>query len=639
MNKPLDSSQRQVEEGQTIHRAFVCDVEKGIDTKQRTVPFVISTETPDRYGDIIVAAGWNLVQFRKNPIVLFSHNSRVPPIGKAIKIAKGPSDLTAIAKFMDEDTNPFAASIFKMIEEGWLKAVSVGFRPLKYERLFDEDERFIGFKFLKQELLEFSVVPIPANPECLIQARDMGMDTQPFEDWATNILNNWSTVGETVMQEYNVEQDKIEEIRQKASLDKVVDLPPEVKDSIEEEVIVEKDITVNRKGITFGNSAITAGKVNKTDSWSFSAADGNKLLGLEGDDWINYGRHHLGINSEGAPETKAHYRYPFAKGETVYRSGLISARQRAGQQGASAIFEAAGRMLKKIDGDSEQSGFALSDIFTNLPVVDEDKNCHPVTFDMVNDKLVISNVPEVTLVNSDLIPENATRSENGRLVCSGSENDPHIIIRGDNKELTYYIFGRKNDDVIVCRLVEEVIFTDDSLKDDVGEKVEHTKNKSNLADDIIEEVNTVVDGIIEEANIEAKDISREDTDSPDVIIGVLEKALDDFEELFDSGVLKKDFGTKKSKRKLFFLASYMKELAVTINPELARTINSESGQEHKRIVEESTEVTPVRARLNPNGKDNELTLKDVDAYITEKLGPKLAEIVQTHLVKHSGRLD
>ena len=35
--------------------------------------FVLSDETPDRLGDIIMAAGWDLSAFQKNPIALFGH--------------------------------------------------------------------------------------------------------------------------------------------------------------------------------------------------------------------------------------------------------------------------------------------------------------------------------------------------------------------------------------------------------------------------------------------------------------------------------------------------------------------------------------------------------------------------------------
>jgi hypothetical protein len=40
--------------------------------------FVLSDETVDRYGDVIVASGWQLANFKKNPIALFGHDQSTP---------------------------------------------------------------------------------------------------------------------------------------------------------------------------------------------------------------------------------------------------------------------------------------------------------------------------------------------------------------------------------------------------------------------------------------------------------------------------------------------------------------------------------------------------------------------------------
>lgn len=111
-----------------------------------------------------------------------------------------------------------------------------------------------------------------------------------------------------------------------------------------------KMASLNSAGRTYADSLISQGKVNKTASWSFNAEDGNALLGPNGDDWTNFGKHHLGVDSNEANNTKAHWKYPFAKGGTLYRSALTAIRQRASQQNDTAIFDAAGAMIEKIDG-------------------------------------------------------------------------------------------------------------------------------------------------------------------------------------------------------------------------------------------------------------------------------------------------
>lgn len=112
---------------------------------------------------------------------------------------------------------------------------------------------------------------------------------------------------------------------------------------------------LNRAGVSYAQSLIAAGKVDKTSSWSFSAEDGNALLGVKGDDWSNYGQHHLGVDASANEKTKEYWKYPFAKGGTVYRSGVIAIRQRAAADGDQAIEQAAGRLLEAIDGGKRYS--------------------------------------------------------------------------------------------------------------------------------------------------------------------------------------------------------------------------------------------------------------------------------------------
>ena len=116
-------------------------------------------------------------------------------------------------------------------------------------------------------------------------------------------------------------------------------------------------VKLNGTGRAFARSLIRAGKVDKTSAWSFSAEDGNALLGPDGDDWANFGKHHLGVDDAEGDETKAHWKYPFGKDGKLYRSALIAIRDRAGQQHDQAIFDAAGDLLDAVDGkDTDEDG-------------------------------------------------------------------------------------------------------------------------------------------------------------------------------------------------------------------------------------------------------------------------------------------
>ena len=109
-------------------------------------------------------------------------------------------------------------------------------------------------------------------------------------------------------------------------------------------------ISVNTVGMSHARSLIASGDVDRTSDWSFSAADGNAILG--DNNWGAYSRMHLAIDSEADKETKEHYKYPFGKNGKVYRSGIIAIRQRAGQQGQDNVFNAAGALLDLIDKKS-----------------------------------------------------------------------------------------------------------------------------------------------------------------------------------------------------------------------------------------------------------------------------------------------
>jgi signal peptide peptidase SppA len=112
-------------------------------------------------------------------------------------------------------------------------------------------------------------------------------------------------------------------------------------------------ITLNPKGTSSAKALIKDGKVDKDSSWAISADDENAILGK--DDWAEYVKWFLGLDDQESVETKAHYRYPMGKGGKIYRSALIAIRQRAGQEDAAGIFDAAGELIDLIDGDEEES--------------------------------------------------------------------------------------------------------------------------------------------------------------------------------------------------------------------------------------------------------------------------------------------
>ena len=142
----------------------------------RTLTFVFSDESVDRYGDVIYARGWDLANFNANPIALFGHDASTVEnvIGRAKNVRVEGSALIGDIEFMGADVNPNAEAVYQMVKGGFLKTVSVGFQPIEWE-LSKDKSRPQGVNFKKQELLEISIVPIPANPNALVQAKAAGI--------------------------------------------------------------------------------------------------------------------------------------------------------------------------------------------------------------------------------------------------------------------------------------------------------------------------------------------------------------------------------------------------------------------------------------------------------------------------------
>jgi hypothetical protein len=92
--------------------------------------FVISTDEIDRHGDVIVADGWKLDSYRKNPVFFWAHDYARPVIGKAVDIWVEPHSFMAKIQFAPTE---FAQEVAALYETGYQRGVSVGFKPLSYE--------------------------------------------------------------------------------------------------------------------------------------------------------------------------------------------------------------------------------------------------------------------------------------------------------------------------------------------------------------------------------------------------------------------------------------------------------------------------------------------------------------------------
>lgn len=151
--------------------------------ESRVIEYTLSDETVDRDGDIIVQAGIDLSSYAKNPVVLPFHDSRTFPVGNFIKLWV---DITAKSLkgwilFPDERVDPsgMCDRAFRFAKSRIMRAGSIGFRGKEVKFPTKEERVLLGMMdygviFSRCELMEFSLCPVPSNPNALSSAVKSG---------------------------------------------------------------------------------------------------------------------------------------------------------------------------------------------------------------------------------------------------------------------------------------------------------------------------------------------------------------------------------------------------------------------------------------------------------------------------------
>jgi len=137
------------------------EIEKGY-------PWTLSTFDLDRFGERIDPQGWDFKRYMNNPIVEWAHRYDIPAIGKIEGLTIDDKGLHGLVFFNDKTFDAFGWSIGERVKAGVIRAGSVGFRVLEIEIPSKEDSKDgTTLIFRKQELLEFSICNVPANPFAL----------------------------------------------------------------------------------------------------------------------------------------------------------------------------------------------------------------------------------------------------------------------------------------------------------------------------------------------------------------------------------------------------------------------------------------------------------------------------------------
>jgi HK97 family phage prohead protease len=139
---------------------------------------VLSDLSEDAYGDVVgdpahPMLGWDLTDFLRNPIALWSHDSRAPiGIWKGVVVKDGA--LRGRLHLAPLGSTKLVDELRALLDAGVIKGISVGFRPVKSEPRANGG----GMHYLRQVLCEASLCSVPANPSALLTAKALGVSEQ-----------------------------------------------------------------------------------------------------------------------------------------------------------------------------------------------------------------------------------------------------------------------------------------------------------------------------------------------------------------------------------------------------------------------------------------------------------------------------
>lgn len=232
---------------------------------------VASTNSVDRHGEIVDNNGWELRAFKKNPVILWAHDHNEPAIGVSKKTwveGTGKKAKLMIQPLLHDVTEK-ARAIKQLVEMGVINSLSVGFKPL---------ESPDGVTFTKNELLEVSMVNVPANADAMMLAykslKKEGFD----EEVIKSVGIETAVIDKMVAMEKDIEELKalVKEpqasdptsqtnIRERLSMNKVIARA------------ADKILEADKKGITVNQKDLV--KVIKRANEIITVAEKDKLHG------------------------------------------------------------------------------------------------------------------------------------------------------------------------------------------------------------------------------------------------------------------------------------------------------------------------------------------------------------------------
>ena len=142
---------------------------------------VIAANELSRNGDELNLRGISFKNYRKNPVVLWAHDSyQGIPIAKTVKIGHDDQG-RIVADFEFNSDDEFAARVENAWNGGFIRGASIRYMPTKVVEMLDEQGRVDRLRIEESELLEWSLVAVPADPDSVrAAARALGLPAEIF---------------------------------------------------------------------------------------------------------------------------------------------------------------------------------------------------------------------------------------------------------------------------------------------------------------------------------------------------------------------------------------------------------------------------------------------------------------------------
>jgi len=220
-----------------------------------------SSEDLDRDNEVLAIDGWDLKNFKKNPVVLLFHNYKDFPAGRA-KVDIKNNKLIFDVEFLREGLYRPVDIARELYKTGFMKGCSVGFIGKNWvEETDKKGNRYL--KSLKHELLELSLCPIGCNPNSLIMEKSLkGIVTQEDMDLFLPLQDKVVTKDIPKEKEYLTKEEVTQEIERfmKEYEPQVVAKALEQFEERLEEIVNDKAYSGLYDSLLFGNPGDKASK-------------------------------------------------------------------------------------------------------------------------------------------------------------------------------------------------------------------------------------------------------------------------------------------------------------------------------------------------------------------------------------------